>query len=66
VKMLNIPFGSSKQIVYAEHFVPIRQQVINKMRAKKSRATSDQNSLTAIVKSWHGWNSLQQRFTGYL
>jgi hypothetical protein len=59
VKMLNIPFGSSKQIVNAEHFVPVSQQKIDKMRAKKSCAASDQDSFSAIVKSWHGRKSFQ-------
>ena len=59
-KVVDVGLGSGEKVVHTDYVVPIRQQPITEMAAKKTRAARDQNSFCRVVVA-HGVPDFAQR-----
>ena len=53
VQMVDVALRSSKEIVGADHFVPLVKKPVYEMRAEEPRAPRHQNALAAVVEAGH-------------
>ena len=53
MQVFDIALRAGEEIVGADHFMALRHQPVDQMRAEKARSTSDQDTLAAFIEARH-------------
>lgn len=54
VQVLDVALGAGKEVVGADHLMPLFKQAVGQVRAEETGAAGDQDAFAGVVKAGHG------------